>query len=393
MGALTGPTSCGGIKGWVEARYPPTKACPGERSDFLTSFGIEQMESVTADMRVTAHLARGTSDLAASRLVIRPSESEPPILRVGSLSVDIDGARIGALVEQTSVVVAKDVHLLNDAVVIGAIISRARTTTDGIAGTAEASVTFADVEVTVSGEHHEAVVDEEGIRVDDPDLSNDQAISLSETINDALLQAGISISSAAPVEITEGAAAEASAGGLTIALSGTVPAVPVPREVAQVLAPVIEQIPTRCVREITHGDDAIPNPPPPFPEVPLCFGAGVLPGPGSQLVATVNIANASSFSVASAAPTFPAPPPFNPPSFTPPTGVGPGGFTPPATSFPPVAGEQGTSVNPPAPTVNAPVVGLVSKIPDWSLALAGGLMLAFAFGLMVAPSLRHARAG
>jgi hypothetical protein len=162
-----------------------------------------------------------------------------------------------------------------------------------------------------------------------------------------------------------------------ISLDGTVPQVPIPQEVAPTLAKLINSIPTQCL-----SDFGIP--------APICFGAGILPGLGSEARLTFTIGATDAFAVGGLGFTVP------PVSVC--TGLCGGGVVPPQVgpSVLPVFNNQG-----PQPLVQpsqAPqtggfrLFGLVARLPAVALLWAGLALVVLAMGFAYGPSLRHARA-
>lgn len=412
MGALTGAVGCGGLKGWVEARWPATEkpTCESDSQDsfFQTggsgigkSLGVPQLDTLLNEnvkagiglMRASARADAGSAIVTTGGAGIY-GDPTAPVLEVGEMIVQSSGARAGDVVEHTVRVTAKDVGLVGDVVRIGAIVTTVRTTSDGVSSTADGSVIFTDVSAMVNGQRHRAAIEDDGIHITDPKLDHDQRIGLTEDLRDALLAGGLSIRATTPETLQEGARAEALVGGLILEFTARVPTVVIPDALAPVYGDVIAAIPTKCVVELTHKD--IPDltgqqPPSQAPRIPLCFGAGVLPGSGSQPAFSLNVASASALTVAGLAAAYPGPvpsdgidPPYVPP-FEPGGPIGPvdgGGFPPPPDGGPPPTQP---------PFYGGPTTGLVARLPAAALAWAGAGFLVLAVGLAAAPSLRHAR--
>jgi len=409
IGAVSGATGCGGLKGWVEARYPPTASCKTEQRDGLfsvprSSIGegfnqpalddainmiLDRVQAEGGTMHVTAGLGEGTARIVTTGIGLN-TDANAPVIEVGQMLVEQGGALVGSTVGHTTRITAKDVSLLGGIIHIGAITSHASASSDGVAGVADASMTFTDVNVDVGGDRHRATIDNEGVHVDDPALDRDQRLGLEEELNDALLQAGITITASTPTELTEGPSAEASVGGLVLSFRATIPSVTVPSELAGVYGDLIAQIPTRCVREITHDEppDQLAPITDNIPEVPLCFGAGVIPGGGSAPALSLTLASAQAIAVG--LPQLP--------------GAGNGGFDPPTGTPPPVGGIDippaplgpgdplAPGSTPPTDSPESPVqrFGLVAPMPAAALLWSGAVLLVLAVGNALGPSLRHA---
>jgi hypothetical protein len=392
-----GALGCSGAPGgpWHQAQYPPAGVCNEHEEGALVarpaSLGNANLDMVmdtaftntdvkTGYMSADAHLDESHSLVRMQRVALVPDPSQPSPFEVGSVTVAADGERTADHATHSVRSSVKDVSLLAGALTIAEIVSTTHTLSDGVTATADATLTFKDVRAFVSGAYHHATIDNEGVHIDDPTLTRAQNLSQTESFGDSLADANISITVGTPVELVDGSAADASVGGLTLAVRGTVPSVKVPSELAPVITEVIKQIPTKCLNDIGGP-------------LPLCFGSGVVPGFGSQVVYSISIGGASSRSVAYAGYVY------TPPVCTQNCGgfVPPGGpITYPTPDIPtfgpgPVAGDQPVQQIQPGPTTaGGPLVGLVARLPAAALIWAGAAFLILAVGTALAPSLRDA---
>ncbi|HEX9713418.1 MAG TPA: hypothetical protein VGB52_12825 [Actinomycetota bacterium] len=393
---VVGGAGCAGVPGppWVQAYYPKTEGCPLEQEATLNrtqpSTFSEQLDPILNEVLERVALAQvhllAETDLGLGRslvelqdIALAADRNGAPVARIGSLLIESHAALEGNVGHRVTVT-AKDVDVLG-MVHIASVVSVAETSSDASLATAEGSLTIVGATTDIDGAPRRITIDDEGIHVTDSDLSHEQRLGLQEKIEETMLAAGLEIVAASPVEIVDGTKAETSVGGLIIAVKGAIPSVSVPREVAQVLGQVIEQIPTQCL-----SDFGAP--------LPVCFGAGALPGPGTAVKMSFNIASASSFTVGEA-PTFT----FDPGGGD--TGTIDGGFQPGIDPFQPAPqgptfdpGDQGTAAPPrqqPTAGNTGPLVGLVARLPAVGLLWGGVGLLIFALGLTFGPSLRHAR--
>lgn len=383
-----GALGCAGLPGhqWAQAKYPPAGGCETKDDGAAIRYpDISRGEGEVLTLESTGNHAaagEGTASALASagRTALRGGNpASPPFLQVESLRVEGLSRRTTRLVEQTSRVTATGISLEAGGikVLIDTVASTAFSRSDGALGTARGTLTISGVSVLAGGTRHEATIERDGIHVRDPLLNRDEQANLDHTISAALDAVGVTITVSHPVEIVDEAAAEATVGGLLITIRGTVPSARIPRELAPVLRQVFEAIPEKCLYELL---------PPPL-DAPLCFGEGVLPGPGSPMVANVNIASAVASSLAAEGFSFD----FEVPS----DGAGaPGGLTG-GLGGPVVAGGPFTPPPAPAPPEAAPpsqqpaAYGLVARMPSAALAGTGAAFLVFALGLLLAPSLRR----
>lgn len=387
-----GAIGCAGLHGalWAQATYPETDRCRGRQEatlyepqpintgqdafDDAANAVIDHVDFSLTHVRALAD--HGFSDALVESVEYGLTGADGElVVTVEDFDLQTTSTATPSQVAQRTVVLAKGVRLLGGGISIDTIRSAAQTNSNGTAGAADATLTFTGVTVKVDGKERRATIDNDGVRVTDPALTRKQRIGLNEQIEERLARAGVTIAASSPTEIVEGSTAEASVGGLSIAFSGTLPSVAIPSELAPVLSQVLEQIPTRCL-----SDFGAP--------IPLCFGAGVVPGFGSELPLTLQIGSANAFSAASANPLFSVGPDgptdvFDP---APVAGSQPDAFVPPTTTDqPPV--EQ--------PEASEPFVqggsarGLVARLPAAGLLWGGFLFLVLAVGAGLGPSLRH----
>jgi hypothetical protein len=228
------------------------------------------------------------------------SGGEAPLLSIGAVRVTSEATKTEAGVVQTvrSAVSGLELHLADGVSIrIEDVVSLAEAASDGSEGTAEASLTVGGAVVEMGGQVFEATVDDRGVHLSEPlqDVLG-VPLDLEQTIRAGLRQLGISITTAGPVEITDGASADASVGGLVIGLTGEIPIVPVPQAFAQLLSSVNQQLPPE-VNDPVCFQDIDPNSP-----LPLCIGANFLPGPGSGMVQTLSLGNVNAIAGANLAP-------------------------------------------------------------------------------------------
>ena len=381
--AIPAPFGPAITSGWVQANYPAGGGCQTSAHGTLLSLpgansgGLSDVASITSgDMRAKAQEGTGGASIETTRFLLAAGPTQP-VLSVGSMITNSNSTAIGKTVQNIVTSTAKDVSLLGGIVRIGTITSTSVASSDGTTGNAKGTLTFADISVLANGARHRVTIDNNGIHSNDPGLSRDQNLALGEQINDLLAQAGITITAATPVKIIDGASGESSVGGLVISIDGTVPQVSVPQEVAPVLAKLINNIPTECLSDF--GIDA-----------PVCFGAGILPGLGSEARLTFTIGSTDAFAVGGSS-LISAPEGGC-------TGVC-GGVVPPVTTpsvLPAFSGNNAPQplVQPPAAPQTRPLrlFGLVARLPAVALLWAGLGLIVLAMGFAYGPSLRHARA-
>lgn len=396
-GLVVGGAGCAGVPGapWVQAYYPKTEGCPLRQESMFfrtqpSSFNpqiddvlnqvLERLSLTQVHQLTETDLGFGHSLARLQNVTFAADRNGAPVATIGLLTID-SKATLAETVGHRVTVTAKNVDLLG-MFHIGSIESVAETASDAVAATAVSRFTIADATTSIGGTPRRISIDHSGVRVTDPALDHRQRIGLQEQMDEAMLAAGVEIIAASPVEMAETTRAEASVGGLILAFKGAVPSVNVPREAARVVGQVIQEIPTLCTYDF--GAD-----------LPVCFGAGVLPGPGTAVRLTLNIASASSFTVGES-PSFI----FEPGGGGGGVDPGDGGFGPVVQPFdpgPPVfdPGTGGGIVPPTQPGPigpSGPLVGLVARLPAAGLLWGGIGFLVLALGAAFGPSLRHARA-
>ena len=398
-----GAVGCAGLKGWVQAAYPEAGGCKEAQEDTLLAAGrstigaglgapqlddvlntfLDRTEVKAGNMRAEAHFGTSSATVTTQRYALLTAPGGPPAVEAVSMSVTADTylsseQRVGHKVRSA----IKDLSILDGVLQIGSLVSTASTESTALMADAVAGLTFSDVTALVDGKQRRATIDGSGVHLNDPALNKDQNLGLTETFNDALLKAGITITVGSPTKIVDGTSADASVGGLLIAFHGTAPSVKVPDEVAPVVAQIIGQIPTSCLNDFGGP-------------LPLCFGPGVLPGFGSEVVYSMVLGSAASHAIA-----FPAPVIVPDPGCV--ANCGSGGPGPiigpigdpnlPEFCCPEVP--KGAPVQPSTGTVvqQGPLVGLVARLPAAVLLWLGAAFLVLAVGMAMGPSLRHARA-
>jgi hypothetical protein len=369
---------------FVKASYPKAQGCDTHASNTILSLpgngtGNKQLDTLlqtlsmkTGDLHVATDPLQSSSSSATQGLTLA-APAMSPLLSFGSLSVTGTAKAIGKSVQNVVTATAKNISIAAGAVTIGSMISTSTATSNGTVGDAQGTLTFADVKVQLGGSKYAASIDNTGVHVNQPGLSRDQNLGLTEEITEVLTHAGIMLNAASPTKIIDGASGEAAVGGLIVSIDASVPPVPIPPELAPVLAQVINKIPTQCPLQ-QEG-------------VPICFGPGVLPGPGSNGRLTFNIASTDAFAVGGLS---------IPGSF--------GGGIPNPTFGPPVSAPSVLPVTPgtgPQPLTQQPVTGtsgplhlfgLIARLPAVALLWAGLGLLILAMGYAYGPSLRHVRA-
>jgi hypothetical protein len=228
------------------------------------------------------------------------ANGEVPLLTLGASRVSSEARLTEAGVVQTvrSTVNGIELDLADGfAIRIEEVVSRAEALSDGVEGEAEARLTVAGVVVEFGGQTLEAMIDDEGLHLSDPlqDVAG-VPLDLEQAVQAGLRQLGVSISTAGPIRIVDGASAESSVGGLVIGLTGEIPIVPVPQAFAQLIGEVRNALPGQVSDPICF-QDLDPDAP-----LPLCLGINFLPGPGSGMVQTLSIGNVNAIAGASLAP-------------------------------------------------------------------------------------------
>jgi len=358
--------------GVAAAGYPPG----AENVKDLVPFpgaGPVQTGAGHVEAAAAADRAFGLANTASGAFV----NGEIPLVSARSVRVTSEGTRTGEGVVQTvrSVVNGLEVNLADGfAIRIESVISSAMASSDGTEGETEAHLTLGDVVVELGGETFPASIDDRGLHLPDPlqDVAG-VPLDLEQTIRAGLRQAGISITTAGPVEIVEGSSADASVGGLVIGLTGEIPVVPVPQAFAQLVGQIQGQLPSEVNDPICFQEDLSPD----FP-LPLCVSPQLLPGPGSGMTQTLSLGNVNAFAAASLAPppvddgTIGGGGPFeNPP-------IGPGPDLGPTTAPPGEGDGNGDGSSQPGR-----LTGLLARMPPGVL-LAAGIVLLLAAGASTA---------
>lgn len=384
---IVGFLGCGGsaipkiggtvTSGWVQASYPAGAGCKESVHNTLVGLPDSQLSQVATisggDLRATAGQDSASASIGTANFGVSAGATNQ-VLSIGSMTTKSAAKAVGKMVQNVVTSTAKDITLLGGIVEIGSLTSTSVASSNGTAGDAKGTLTFTGVSVLANGTRYSATIDNTGIHASDSRLSRDQNLSLSEKIDDLLAHAGIDLIAATPTKIVDGASGESSVGGLTISLDATVPSVPVPTEVATVLGPLVDQIPTQCL-----SDFKIP--------APICFGPGILPGLGSEARVTFTIGSTDAFAVGGFGETF---------------GIGPGCSTCGSGSGPITAPSIAPvgQITQPQPLSSPPTVqgtqqlrlfGLVARLPAVALLWAGLGLIILATGFAYGPSLRHAR--
>jgi hypothetical protein len=276
---------------------------------------------------------------------------------------------------------------------IGSLVSQAMASSDGTTSEGEATLTLSDVHVIQGTTEYAATIDSKGIHLKGPipegapdSIDVDVAQDLS-TLAKGLQNSGLTIRAAQAFRNIEGAASEASIGGLIVELRADIPRIPVAQQlVTQTIGPIIDQnFPTYCPAQ----DERIP---PPFDQItkalPVCLSPQLIPTGGNGTITSIAIGSVDAVSAASTGfvqtPVGGGPGDFGPgpvgglgPDISPP-GFGGGGAVPPA--------------GPAAQPRDTRLFGLVARMPPGAL-LAGGLtFLVIAVAMSIGPSLRPWRA-
>ncbi len=354
----------------------------------------------------TGHIVtNATADRASGRATTNVV-GLAPIIQITSLDVVSESIRRLDHVEHMARTVVNGITIgVSEAlkVSIGKLVAMAETSSDGASPAARASLKLSDVGVVMNGTEYRATIDETGIRI--TGFTEDAAVIpgfVPQDVNQALQvlldQANVRIGTAQGTETVEDVAADASLSGLLITFTGTVPNVFIPNAVSELLyGTIVPQLPEALRKEFIEGstcykEDLKPRLPEQLtsnlPDLPVCFSAQLIPGPGSGTVTTLSLGTVRSLSAAVQSEAIAAPgtdggidgglipePPL-------------GGIVPPIDGgFPQDPGGNGGTVG------RQPVLtGLVARLPSWALFGAGGALLLLAMGIAIGPSLRQWRA-
>jgi hypothetical protein len=341
--------------------------------------------------QMTAHAKEGSNDAVVNgqALEFRPSAGQPAIVNIRTIETLSRTTKTLTGVEQLAQVRASGIELLGGAITIDSIFARARSVSDVLSQPmTEADVRFVDVRVTnSSGGSYRAVIDQDGIRIDDPTLNPKLEQGLNQALGASLGKLGIQLIGLERSRIVDGEQADAAVNALVINLSATcescgiLPPIPVdPRD----SVPEPAQDPyktTTCAAQ--NVNTALP-----------CLTVQLIPAPTSVFRGTITVAGTRAVAAATPIISFDIPKPsagdfgggFEPP-FQP---GGPTGGFQPGYNAPPPGVPQGNNQQ---PVVNGRAVALRAEMPDWGLTAAGAAFLAFALLLVLGPSLRRGTAG
>lgn len=367
----------------LKSRYPDRQ----DREKSVSSAALKE-RGISVDavrMRTVATLLETKAIAAAEQVRLQPDPDAVPVIVADSIVASAEGMNADGAVTQVSTVRASGVEVLG-IIRIDEIVSEARAVSDGVTVTdISSSIRFTGVAVTdATGASHGAVIDEDGIRIEDPTLGTEINQALNYKLQQTLAKSGVIIAASDTTTISEGPTGEAIAGGLLVTIrSGTCDA----------CYSVLGQLPAipRAVRDAVP-DIVICDP---LGAAPVCVTPNLVPIPPDVEV-TASVASARALASAT-------------------TGFDFGGTTGGTTGgdFAPIGGTTGTSVlgeqffnpttggttappgttggtivtpaAPPAP--GAAPVGLVSKIPPAALAVPGVLLLLLAVGMALVPAL------
>jgi len=393
--------------GYREANYPASPGSTVDKDDDTNTVGPLTRTAGPLDIQ-TSHLKTHADVDAANALVTTErfalAGSSGPLLEMTSAETTSDADGAGSTIVEQARTTIKNLKLIvtnSLTISIGQIESKARSTSDGNNGDASATFKLSSVQVTMNGTTYGATIDQGGISLNlpsdqIPSQVSDQIPSripqsLAHEFSETLDRYGISITTSTPVEIVQGASADATVGGLLISLRGAIPSVYTPDAAKQLLFQVINTAQPVLGRDLCQGrknplaTKCAPQEICPTLAAPLCVTPQVVPGPGQgfQTSFAIGLAHAA----ASAATPFqlpPVPPPggFGGGTTGGTTGglVGPPVTGPPATTTTTTGGAQPTQPQ-------RPLFGLVARMPSGALLGAGGALLALAIALGLGPSL------
>lgn len=371
----------------ADARYPK------KAEQTFTVHPSTDAQGISLDVaRMTAHAKEGANDALVNGqgLLFRPAGGAP-IVSIRTVDTFSETLKTPTGVEQLAEVRASGISILDGAITIESILTRTRSVSDVKRGSVtEADIRFVDVRVGNSaGGSYRAVIDQNGIRIDDPALSPEIEQSLNQTLGTSLGRLGVAISGIERSRIVDGEIADSAATALIINLNavcescGILPPIPVdPRD------HVPEQL-SDPYKQVTCGAQAV------NPALP-CLTVQLIPGPTSVFRGTVTIAGARAVAAATPIISFDVDQPdqggfggFQPPSFQ--SGGPAGGFAPPGPYVPPAGSQQQPGGG--QQVVNGRAVALRAEMPDWGLTAAGAALLAFALLMVLGPSLRRGTTG
>lgn len=396
------PGISGGIPGYAVSTYPPGQSQNRNVTGSFLGNDIPLPNTVGPLGVDTGHLETNAKEKVsrASTTTHRVIVSGPtaPFLTIGSISTTSSAEAEGSKVTQIARTAVNDLVITPSAdltITIGSLVSQATASSDGSTGDGNATLSLSDVRVIQGGTVYAATIDSKGIHLTGPipestPSLNSIDVDLAQNFSDAtkgLANSGLSIRAAEAFRNIEGAASEASIGGLLIGLSADIPRVPVAQQLlTATIGPIIDQsFPTYCPAQ----DERIP---PPFDQItkalPVCLSPQLVPTGGNGTITSLAIGSVNAVSAASTG--FVANP----------IGGGGDGFggAPIGDLGPDITGPGfGDGGVPPAPGPatqprSGPLVGLVARMPAGAL-LAGGLtFLVIAVAMTVGPSLRRWRA-
>jgi hypothetical protein len=240
-----------------------------------------------------------------------------------------------------------------------------------------------------SGGGYRAVIDQTGIRIEDPTLNPNIQQGLNQALEASLGKIGVQISGVERSRIVDGELADAAATALVLNFNAAceaciaVPPIPVdPRDsVPEEASDPYRQV--TCAAQ--NVNSALP-----------CLTVQLIPAPTSVFRGTITLGGARAVAAATPVVSFdgPAPPPlgdFGGGAFSPPSGpTGPAPGLQPEFNPKQIAPPGGTNA---PPAVNGRPVALRAEMPDWGLTVAGAALLAFALLLVLGPSLRRGTPG
>ena len=395
------------LPGYSVSYYPP-----GQAQNFDTVSGALKRQlpgtagpiSVqNSEIETAAHLKDAMAKATSNRVLI--ANGTTPVLEAGSIATSSVAKANGSNVSHVAQTVIHDLTLTlsPDLIIkIGAVVTKATTTSNGETADGDASITVSDVRVVSGGDTYAATIDGKGIHITGPvpaDVPTSIDTDLGQQIDaiaKGISDSGVQIRTGNVFKEIDEASAETSVAGLIIGFTGTIPRPPSATSVAiQVIQPIIDMaFPTYC-----PAKGKLPQPlqerdiPAPFAEafksLPVCISPQIIPGGGTGTIASLSLGSVDSLSAASAAFVFEpgVTPPVNPPVDIPGGDFG----TPPGGDFGiPGGGNGGTP--PTSQQPQAALTGLVAKMPPGALLGAGVAFLIVAVAVAMGPSLRRWRA-
>lgn len=398
------------IPGFREANYPApsAKSDPAEaeidKDD--DTYAIGPLNQTAGPISIASghlktHASADTADSLVASQRFELAGSSGPLLRMTAMETTSNTNGTGStIVQQARTTIKNLIFTVSDqlSISIGSIDAVAQSSSDGVAGEAVATFTISNAEVILNGQHFKAAIDNDGIKLEGisgaPPAIPMSPSTATEVTQRILQQYGVSITTSAPVRIVNGAAADATVGGLLIAVRGAIPSVFTPDQAAELIDMVYKRTEGLRSRELCPEGNPIAssctlNGVCPFAAAPLCVTPAVVPGPGQGFMTSFAIGLAHA--AASAAPAFEFGPPLPPGEFGGGTfGGGTGEFvTQPGGSFTENAAPNGSG-----PARAPQLFGLVAKMPPGALLGAGTALVVLAVAIAFGPSLRpEGRAG